>query len=349
MLPLSNCTPLSENTQAYCIPPSELPCPEDPLSYDIIRHPITVGRSVKHPEHLTIRDIAYVMDGIKNGNYEGYNLKQAITHLRQMTDRDAQRCAKTSLPWFCGSLMHHKRSNINVEKAQFQIFDLDHVPNPEAIKQLAISKLPFIRYAFTSAVDGVKLIAQFSSPITSEGIYKKIYKHLALQIEWALKHICDLTSDWARACFMSYDPALLINSRCVPLNPVETCKQADSIKEIVPPSLSSLSPSLSKPLDFSTSRLDTAPDLDADYAKAEAIISIMSTIPIEYKDWIKIGQALYAGFGERGKALWDMFLNNPNYHDTQRSLNTHWRSFASVRSITLASLFYVAEQYGVML
>jgi hypothetical protein len=248
--------------------------------------------------------------------------------------------------------MHHKRSNINVEKAQFQIFDLDHVPNPEAIKQLAISKLPFIRYAFISAVDGVKLIAQFSSPITSEVIYKKIYKHLALQIEWALKHICDLTSDWARACFMSYDPALLINSRCVPLNPVETCKQADSIKEIVPPSLGEnrAMPQSSRPLDTSPSRPGTPTDYNAptdDYSKAEQVVAILCTIPIVYKDWIKIGQAIYAGFGERGKALWDMFVSNPYYKDSQRTLDIHWHSFRSVHSIKLASLFYVAEQYGV--
>ncbi len=354
MLSLTPCVSRSDEPTAYCINASELPCPEDPLSNDIIRHPITVGRSVKFPENITIRDIAYVMDGIQQGDYEGYNLKGAITNLRKMTDKDAQRNAKATLPWFCGSLMHHKRSNANVEKAQFQIFDLDHVANPEAIKQIAISKLPYIRYAFLSAVDGVKLIAQFAKPITVETVYKRIYTFLALQIEWAVKHICDFTSDWSRACFMSYDPNLLINHHCQALDPSVTYKQACSVMEIPFPkdpnskgidtSTFKLPPNISKP-----DKYGVKSSTDSDYAKAEQVISVMSQITISYRDWIKLGQALYAGFGEQGKALWDMFLSNPNYQDTQRQLDVHWHSFRSVHSVRLASLFYVAEKYGVKL
>ncbi|PKN73504.1 MAG: hypothetical protein CVU50_01965 [Candidatus Cloacimonetes bacterium HGW-Cloacimonetes-3] len=186
MISLATNCPRSDDTSAYCNNASELPCPEDPLQYDIMRYPVTVGRSVRHPESITVRDIGYVADCMRKGDYEGYDLKRAITNLRKMTDKDAQRNAKTSLPWFSGSLMHKKRNNLNVEKAQFQIFDLDHVPNPEALKELAISKMPYIHYAFLSAVDGVKLIARFTKPIVDEAIYRRVYTFLALQIEYAL-------------------------------------------------------------------------------------------------------------------------------------------------------------------
>lgn len=348
MISLATSCPRSDETPAYCINASELPCPEDPLQYDIMRYPVTVGRSVRNPENLTVRDLGYVMDCIRHGDYEGYNLMRAIPNLRKMPDKEAQKTAKLSLPWFSGSLMQHKRSNINVKHAQFQIFDLDHVSNPEQLKELAISKFPWLRYAFRSAVDGVKLIGQFTKAITNEDIYRRIYVFLALQIEWTLKHGCDTTSDWARACFMSYDPNLLVNPNCYPLDASVTYKQAVSVMEIPFPREKPPTPNVVADVPSAvmatTDKMSVATD---DYAKAEQIVSIMSKIPIVYKDWIKIGQALYAGFGEQGKALWDMFLNNPNYHDTQKSLDAHWHSFHSVRSIKLGSLFYVAEQYGV--
>ncbi len=84
-----------------------------------------------------------------------------------------------------------------------------------------------------------------------------------------------------------------------------------------------------------------------DYARAEYIVSILAAIKIAYLDWVKIGQALYAGFGERGKPLWDYFLDNPHYKESINNLNVHWYSFRNTHSVTLASLFYVAKIYGV--
>lgn len=84
----------------------------------------------------------------------------------------------------------------------------------------------------------------------------------------------------------------------------------------------------------------------ADYTRAEALVRRLALIPLAYRDWVRVGMALYAGFGEQGKALWDLFLSNPHYRDTQEVIDRHWRSFASVRTITLATLFYVGEMYG---
>jgi len=383
MIHLDTNSPGLDSNPAYNLNASELPCSEDPLSYDIMRYPVTVGRSVRHPESITVRDIGYVMDCMRKGDFEGYDLKRAIHNLRQMKDKQAQKNAKLTLPWFSGSLIRKSRSNLNVEKAQFQIFDIDHVDNPEQLKELAVSNLPYICFAFCSAVDGVKLIAGFTQAITKEDVYKRIYGFLALQIEWTVKHICDCTSDWSRACYMTHDSNLLSNLNCKPLDPLVTYKQAVSVMEIPWPSRSHLHPipitepspnysgakdSCEHPHDPTHESLlpnkietnskqttaamtpvhrgDTSTGGD-DYHKAAVVINIMSKIPIVYKDWIKMGQALRAGFGEQGKALWDMFLNNPNYNDSQRTLDAHWRSFHSVKSIRLASLFYVAEQYGV--
>lgn len=85
-----------------------------------------------------------------------------------------------------------------------------------------------------------------------------------------------------------------------------------------------------------------------DWLKAMEIVKILSQMRIAYPDWVKIGMAIYAGFGEQGKYLWDYFLSNPNYQDTQRTIDTHWRSFRSVNRVTLASLFYIADKYGIV-
>gem|GEM_PF-6894341 len=99
--------------------------------------------------------------------------------------------------------------------------------------------------------------------------------------------------------------------------------------------------STSRPLDLPTSQPP------GDYAKAEKAVLSLSKLVIDYHDWIRIGQSLYAGFGEEAKPLWDMFLDNPNYTDDQRLINLKWNSFKNVRTITLATLFYMADKYGV--
>jgi len=83
-----------------------------------------------------------------------------------------------------------------------------------------------------------------------------------------------------------------------------------------------------------------------DYQRADALVSALAGIKLDYSDWIKVGMALYSAFGERGKTLWDNFLNNPHYHDSSQKLNTHWRSFAG-NKVGFGSLVYVAEKYGI--
>ncbi len=374
---------------AYLFKPLSQP-EADTVTPAIFRHPITVGRNIRRPDELEVRDIAYVMEAIKTGYYEGYNLKKAIETIRKTSNKEAARNAKSKLPWFSPSLFKGKRANENFLRSRFMVFDIDHVgtglpargaaeicsaeaaeqpvtaisdrigAHPtqiDLLKEIALAKLPYIRYAFRSVNDGVKLVAQFTRDITNERDYCKIYMFLAMQIEWALKKICDNTHDPARACFFSYDPELLTNHNPKPLDPQDTYKQAISVMDIPWPKgeecrrlagdVEASSRRLKeKPQDVASTPANLLPSSD-DYAKAEKVVAVLSQITIAYQDWIKIGMALRAGFGESGKTLWDRFLNNPNYQDTQRIIDTAWRSFSGVRSITLASLFYIAEKYGV--
>ncbi len=106
----------------------------------------------------------------------------------------------------------------------------------------------------------------------------------------------------------------------------------------------------SKKIDISNNVIETAnsiTDYYNDWEKARYVVSILSKTTISYGDWICIGLSLRAGFGDLGKELWDMFLHNPNYQDTQRYLDAKWLSFGRIRSTTLGTLFHIAKQYGI--
>ena len=83
-----------------------------------------------------------------------------------------------------------------------------------------------------------------------------------------------------------------------------------------------------------------------DYEKASKVVQKLAQMVIPYSDWYRVGLALYAGFGEAGRPLWNLFLQNPHYRDTQRGLDAKWHSFRGVREITLATLFEIGGRYG---
>lgn len=351
---------------------------------EAMRCPVTVGTNVRRPDHIEHRDISYVMTAIKEGRYESIDLKTRINNIRTAVTEEGARYAKSQLPWFCGAYIREKRSNENVTSARFMIFDLDHVKDIEAIKQKAVLKFPWLRYAFHSVTDGVKLVAMMNKPLTDERKFRAIYAYLCLQIETLLLVPCDNTPDWARACFFSYDPELIDNLKNLkPLDVEDYYRQAVSFREFQRGSnmLSRSNLRHSPDTHFtpsSTGAKDSCVDIGNpcdrmspsapivcskdkaqsglndscynsadDYAKAEKVVAVLSKLHIDRQDWIKIGFALYAAFGERGKPLWDMFVDNPNYNDTQRKIDLHWNSFKNVRSITISSLFYIADKYGV--
>jgi putative DNA primase/helicase len=86
---------------------------------------------------------------------------------------------------------------------------------------------------------------------------------------------------------------------------------------------------------------------DNEKPSREMVEDALNHIPndMDYDEWIRIGFALYEGLRASGSDLWERWSaqshkNNP--HVTARK----WPSFASGRSITIGTLFYIAEQHG---
>ncbi|MDD2297290.1 MAG: BT4734/BF3469 family protein, partial [Sphaerochaetaceae bacterium] len=197
-----------------------------------ITRPVTVGPAVTQPSAIAERDISYVMDCVREGRFESKDLRALILTIRGLPPDQAAIAAgmKKSLPWFSGSTFHRRRGNEFFKAAWFLVFDLDHVGDIEGLKRRALDKLPWLRYAFQSVRDGVKLVAEFASPITKEDDFRTLWKYLALQIGKLLEIEADATPDPARACFLSYDPGLLVNSNCRPLEGKSTLREAEAIE-----------------------------------------------------------------------------------------------------------------------
>ena len=77
---------------------------------------------------------------------------------------------------------------------------------------------------------------------------------------------------------------------------------------------------------------------------AEAIAHIPNN-DLPYDDWIKVGLALYAALGPDGRALWEAWSAEAAKNDPAHTASK-WDSFASVRSVTVGTLFWLARQNG---
>lgn len=75
------------------------------------------------------------------------------------------------------------------------------------------------------------------------------------------------------------------------------------------------------------------------------IYAALQFIPADDREtWVKVGMALKSEMGDKGFSLWDYWSQSaPNYQE--RAAQLTWRSFKS-GAITLASLFYLAQQNG---
>lgn len=66
---------------------------------------------------------------------------------------------------------------------------------------------------------------------------------------------------------------------------------------------------------------------------------------LPYDDWIKVGLAHYAALGPDGRDLWESWSARAQKNDPEYTAEK-WDSFASVRSVTVGTLFWLARQNG---
>lgn len=82
-----------------------------------------------------------------------------------------------------------------------------------------------------------------------------------------------------------------------------------------------------------------------DLARAAQALTHISLSEGDYQEWIDMGMALQAGFGEAGFNVWvNWSATQPGYKD-ESDCRAHWRTFKN-QGITLGTLFHKAAQNG---
>ncbi|MEZ5784752.1 MAG: PriCT-2 domain-containing protein [Rhizobiaceae bacterium] len=80
-------------------------------------------------------------------------------------------------------------------------------------------------------------------------------------------------------------------------------------------------------------------------ALIEEAVAHIRNDDLSYDAWIKIGLALYAALGPEGRGLWENWSAEAPKNDPAYTAEK-WDSFASVRSVTVGTLFWLARQNG---
>ncbi len=80
-------------------------------------------------------------------------------------------------------------------------------------------------------------------------------------------------------------------------------------------------------------------------ALVEEAVGQIENSDLGYDDWIRVGLALYAALGDGGRDLWENWSARSAKNDPAVSAGK-WKSFATVRSVTAGTLFWLARQNG---
>jgi len=80
-------------------------------------------------------------------------------------------------------------------------------------------------------------------------------------------------------------------------------------------------------------------------ALIEEAVAHIRNDELPYDDWIKVGLALYASLGPDGRDLWETWSAEASKNDPAYTAE-RWDGFASVRSVTVGTLFWLARQNG---
>lgn len=292
---------------------------------------------------LNVVPLEAVLRKIKSGAYQASI--ENIRKLNERGDKEAATKAKKNLSYFVYGIVKGPRKAENVIQANGIVFDFDDIEDTEAFKQEAAQKIPCAKYLFRSPGNGVKVLVPFSKPVSDRSQYKLIWDNLAEEIEHQMKVKPDATADICRACFVSWDPFLLITAN----EPLDPDMFAGLAEEKIPAPVE-LPPAQIVPVsepDLSDPEIHGTIVNDPSEYYVRLAVEHLCQQSISYRDWTKVCIALYNHMGEEGRKYWNMFLHNPNYpNETQENLDKLWESLQKYPSIKIGTLFYIAGNKG---
>ena len=156
-----------------------------------------------------------------------------ILHIRLEDDKERRNELKKALPYFTFSKFDGNiRHNSKFISSKHLIFDLDSIDSGSVgeIREMLMKETALFCLFTSPSGNGMKIIFETETVIKDVETYKLTYQNYKeiLEIKFSIK--LDNTIDPARACFISYDPDIFLNSQnaCIPV----VHKQETTVKPI---------------------------------------------------------------------------------------------------------------------
>jgi hypothetical protein len=134
---------------------------------------VTFGTAIRAPEDIRTITLDSVIRDIKDGRWA-----TEIGKIRKTGNPELAKAIKTGLPYFIYGIFQGKRSNERLVQMNGAVLDYDHISDIEGFKTLVSQRLSYVKYAFQSPRDGVKLVIPFDAPVTDEEAYRCVFEHL---------------------------------------------------------------------------------------------------------------------------------------------------------------------------
>ena len=179
----------------------------------------------RNDDKLTKVSIDYLYHAIKEPKPE---IQAKIRQLRIVRNLDPKRYAacKRELPYIvCGSFNPPFRRTDNFVSIEFFMIDIDHIEDKglsinDIRKKLENDERVMLLFLSPSE-DGLKVLFHLKEKCYDPGLYSAFYKNFVktLSTEYNLEQVVDArTSDVCRACFVSHDPKIYINTNATTID-----------------------------------------------------------------------------------------------------------------------------------
>lgn len=283
---------------------------------------VTVVPKAKQPDKVKTRSLDQILGAIKNNK----KIKGMIQDLRNANGNQYKEM-KRQLPQIIFAGVFERRADAAIKSySGLLVVDLDSKDNPQVnpveTKPL-LAQDPYIYVIFTSpSGKGLKLLVRVAEPIArvlDATVLKNSHKASAKAFFSYLEAVYGLKADesgtdLSRACFVSWDPELVINDEAQ----IFRFKDSSFRKE-----------------DF---------DDEVDFELIEsALQAIPFGVDFPYHDWLRIGLALASTLGvDKAVELMHKYGNHPN--DTEEFLYERFKNPNG--SLGLGTVFWYAMQYG---
>lgn len=282
-------------------------------------------------------------------------LRKLTSALRNLqTDEERRRFKIANLPYFnMGIFNNNVRSDFNLMSTKFFVVDCDYMEKNKLIKVMdLLAGDDYVYFAFISpSGNGLKIVFELDDEITDIKIFNQAYKAFCYGFAQTYGVLPDeKTCDPSRACFLAYDPNVIVHKNHNQVSLSECLKYGD---EILEKAKSKIAAEASPVNATSVSARQYDPSIVGEVIDYLVKLNIeRQNIYNTYSSWQKMGLCL-ASMGEVGRNHFiKLTTNNPNYTDTEKDADEEFSKLMKYYDVNhpnpagVHTLIGIAKKYG---